>query len=114
MVDLSLQVIRFGTITRFVVRRGEIGLGWENNQPVFFDGNALLVKKILKFFLEGVYEKDSPMFAFEKCVAAADKVISLGAKKIVTVWDGEVGVSYLRGKLVVSDFFQLEKKKSST
>ena len=38
---------------------------------------------------------------FEKCVSAGDKFITLGAKKIVTVWDGEVGVSYLKGKLVV-------------
>ena len=41
MVDLAMPVITFGTITRFVVRKGEVGLGWENNQPMFFDGNAL-------------------------------------------------------------------------
>jgi hypothetical protein len=50
---------------------------------------------------DGVYIKDSPLFKFEKCVPTSEKVITLGAKKIVTCWDGEVGVSYLRGKLVV-------------
>ena len=87
MEDLNQQVIKHGTITRFTVRKGEIGLGWENNAPVFFE--------------EGVYIKDSPLFAFERCVPASEKQIALGAKKIVTVWDGEVGVSYLKGKLIV-------------
>jgi regulator of protease activity HflC (stomatin/prohibitin superfamily) len=87
MQDLNQQVIKHGTITRFRVLKGEIGLAWENSQPSFFD--------------EGVYEKDSPNFVFEKCVNASDKQISLGSRKIITVWDGEVGVSFKRGKLVV-------------
>jgi hypothetical protein len=67
-------------------------------------------------FVEGVYIKDSPLFKFENCVPASDKVITLGAKKIVTVWDGEVGVSYLRGKLVVFHliFFSLQHPKGLT
>eukprot|EP01114_Cavostelium_apophysatum_P001457 TRINITY_DN1125_c0_g1_i4.p1 TRINITY_DN1125_c0_g1~~TRINITY_DN1125_c0_g1_i4.p1 ORF type:complete len:733 (-),score=224.80 TRINITY_DN1125_c0_g1_i4:49-2136(-) len=87
MEDINQLVIRHGTITQFRVRKGEVGLGWDNNQPAFFD--------------EGVFIKDSPLFAFENCVSASEKQIVLGAKKIVTVWDGEVGVSYLKGKLVV-------------
>jgi len=87
MEDLNQMVIRHGTITQFRVRKGEIGLGWDNNQPVFFE--------------EGVYFKDSPLFNFENCVSASEKQITLGAKKIVTVWDGEVGVSYMKGKLIV-------------
>jgi len=55
----------------------------------------------LFFFEEGDYLKDSPLFTFENCVAASEKLIALGAKKIVTVWDGEVGVSYMKGKLIV-------------
>jgi len=87
MESLTQPVIKHGTITRFIVRKGEVGLAWDNNQPVFFN--------------EGVYIKDSPLFNFEKCISAGDKQITLGAKKILTVWDGEVGVSYLKGKLVV-------------
>jgi regulator of protease activity HflC (stomatin/prohibitin superfamily) len=87
MEDLTHPVIKHGTLTRFIVKKGELGLGFDNNEPVFFE--------------EGVYIKDSPLFLFAKCVAASDKNISLGAKKIITVWDGEVGVTYNKGKLIV-------------
>jgi len=87
MADLTSPVITHNTITRFIVRKGEIGLAWENNQPVFFE--------------EGVYVKDSAFFIFDKFASASEKLITLGAKKIVTVWDGEVGVSFLKGKLIV-------------
>jgi regulator of protease activity HflC (stomatin/prohibitin superfamily) len=85
--SLTKPVIKNGTITRLVVRKGEVGLAWENNQPVFFE--------------EGIYVKDSPFFSFEKTVAASEKQISIGPKKILTVYEGEVGVSYNKGKLVV-------------
>jgi len=62
-------------------------LAWENNQPTFFE--------------EGMYDKDSANFMFEKCVNASEQQIMLGSKKIITVRDGEVGVSYLKGKLIV-------------
>jgi regulator of protease activity HflC (stomatin/prohibitin superfamily) len=87
IVNLNQEVIKHGTITRFRVRKGEIGLAWENNEPVFFD--------------EGIYYKDSSNFIFEKCVNISEKQISLGSRKIITVFDGEVGVSYKKGKLVV-------------
>ena len=44
MADLSNQVIRHGTITRFVVRKGEIGLAWDNNNPAFFEGISNIVQ----------------------------------------------------------------------
>jgi regulator of protease activity HflC (stomatin/prohibitin superfamily) len=87
MKSLTERIIKHETITRFIVRKGEIGLAWDENQPVFFD--------------EGIYYKDSPNFNFEKCVSASEKQIIFGAKKIITVYDGEVGVSYNRGKLVI-------------
>jgi len=87
MQSLNQRAFTHATITRFRVRKGEIGLAWENNQPVFFE--------------EGIFEKDSPQFTFVKCVDASEKQITLGSKKIVTVWDGEVGVSFLKGKLKV-------------
>lgn len=100
MKSLTERIIKHETITRFIVRKGEIGLAWDENQPVFFDG----LLKILTFsysLIEGIYYKDSPNFNFEKCVSASEKQIIFGAKKIITVYDGEVGVSYNRGKLVV-------------
>eukprot|EP01116_Phalansterium_solitarium_P011184 TRINITY_DN267_c0_g2_i4.p1 TRINITY_DN267_c0_g2~~TRINITY_DN267_c0_g2_i4.p1 ORF type:complete len:889 (+),score=349.16 TRINITY_DN267_c0_g2_i4:54-2720(+) len=81
------QCIKHGTISRFRVLKGEIGLAWEDSKPQFFD--------------EGVYEKDDPNFVFVRCVAATEKRIELGSRKIITVWDGEVGVSYKKGKLLV-------------
>jgi regulator of protease activity HflC (stomatin/prohibitin superfamily) len=87
VVDLNQEVIRHGTITRFRVLKGTVGLAWEENEPVFFE--------------EGVYSKNSPNFIFDKCVSASDKNITLGSKKIITVYDGEVGVSYYKGKLCV-------------
>jgi hypothetical protein len=68
MQDLNQQVIKHGTITRFRVLKGEIGLAWENSQPSFFD--------------EGIYEKDSPNFIFERCVNASDKQISLYPRRL--------------------------------
>lgn len=53
-------------------------------------------------YVEGIYVKDSPLFNFESCVNSSDKQIVLGSKKLITVWDGEVGVSYNKGKLTVS------------
>src|SRR4051812_11295157 len=100
MEDLTQPVIRHGTITRYIVRKGEVGLAWDNNQPVFFEGMLYIIGHILTI-TEGVYVKDSPLFIFERCISASEKQITLGAKKIVTVWDGEVGVSYFKGKLVV-------------
>jgi hypothetical protein len=62
MEDLAQQVIRHGTITRFRVRKGDIGLCWDENQPEFFE--------------EGVYEKNSPNFVFERSVPASDIIKS--------------------------------------
>jgi hypothetical protein len=38
MEALQQTCIKHGTITRFVVKKGEVGLAWENNNPVFFEG----------------------------------------------------------------------------
>jgi hypothetical protein len=60
-----------------------------------------------------LYEKDSPNFIFECCVSTEEKLVLLGVKKIVIVQDSKVGISYNKGKLVVSFFFSfaIEKKK---
>eukprot|EP01119_Soliformovum_irregulare_P016722 TRINITY_DN4885_c0_g1_i3.p1 TRINITY_DN4885_c0_g1~~TRINITY_DN4885_c0_g1_i3.p1 ORF type:complete len:828 (-),score=288.93 TRINITY_DN4885_c0_g1_i3:82-2565(-) len=87
MQNLDQQVIKNGPITRFRVRKGELGLAWEDNQPMIFE--------------EGIYNKNSPQFQFVTAVDASDQQIILGSKKIITVRDGEVGVSYIQGKLNV-------------
>jgi hypothetical protein len=71
MKDINAEVITHGTITRFRVRKGQIGLAWHNNQPLFFE--------------EGLFEKDDPNFVFVKTVDAGEKMITLGSKKIITV-----------------------------
>eukprot|EP01113_Clastostelium_recurvatum_P042398 TRINITY_DN686_c0_g1_i3.p1 TRINITY_DN686_c0_g1~~TRINITY_DN686_c0_g1_i3.p1 ORF type:complete len:680 (-),score=251.32 TRINITY_DN686_c0_g1_i3:72-2111(-) len=84
--DLNEPLIQLGTITRFRVRNGEIGLAWDNNKPVFIEKPDF-------------YEIDSPSFTFVSCVNAAEKMIILGSRKRILVYDGEVGVSYVNGRL---------------
>eukprot|EP01113_Clastostelium_recurvatum_P040721 TRINITY_DN635_c0_g1_i1.p1 TRINITY_DN635_c0_g1~~TRINITY_DN635_c0_g1_i1.p1 ORF type:complete len:706 (+),score=230.23 TRINITY_DN635_c0_g1_i1:77-2194(+) len=84
--DINEAVFVHGTITRFRVRNGEIGLAWDNNKPVFIEKPDF-------------YEVDSPNFTFVKCVNSYEKMIILGSMKRIIVYDGEVGVSYVNGKL---------------
>jgi len=80
-VSTGDQCIKFGTITRFLVKKGEIGLAWENNVPI-------LVRE------PGVYYKDSKLFMFDKCISAATRIVELGSKRIFFVGPAEVGVLY--------------------
>jgi len=80
--------VTHGTINRFRVQKGEIGLAWQDNQPMLIED-------------AGTYMVDSATFKFERCVKASEKVVSLGAKRIITVYSGEVGVSYYEGRLQV-------------
>jgi len=84
--DVNDPHVVHGTITRFRVRNGEIGLAWEDNKPVFIE-------------TPGIFEVDSPTFAFIKCEPASEKQIQLGSRKRIVVYDGEVGISYVNGKL---------------
>jgi len=79
-------LIVHGTITRFRVRNGEIGLAWDNNKPVFIEKPDF-------------YQVDSPSFTFVNCVNSSEKMIILGSSKRIVVYDGEVGVSYVNGRL---------------
>lgn len=81
------QIIH-GTISRFRVQKGEVGLAWLDNEPVLIEE-------------PGTYLVDSPSFRFVALKQANDKTIVLGAKKIVTVNAGEVAVTFKGGKLVV-------------
>lgn len=84
--DVNDPHVVHGTITRFRVRNGEIGLAWEDNKPVFIE-------------TAGVFEVDSPTFAFVRCELASEKQVQLGSRKRIVVYDGEVGISYVNGKL---------------
>jgi len=67
MSKMQVSVIH-GTINRFRVQKGEIGLAWQDNQP-------LLVE------VPGTYLVDSATFKFVNCVKASEKLVTLGAKK---------------------------------
>eukprot|EP00929_Paragymnodinium_shiwhaense_P031010 TRINITY_DN1746_c0_g1_i3.p1 TRINITY_DN1746_c0_g1~~TRINITY_DN1746_c0_g1_i3.p1 ORF type:complete len:761 (+),score=192.05 TRINITY_DN1746_c0_g1_i3:72-2354(+) len=80
--------INHGTITRFRVQKGEVGLTWLENEPQFVEE-------------PGTYMVDSPTFKFEAVKKVDEKYIQLGSKKIVTVNSGEVGVSFNNGRLQI-------------
>lgn len=80
--------IQHGTITRVRIQKGEVGLAWLNNEPV-------LIQE------PGTYEVDSASFKFERVTAVDQKNIALGSHKIVTVYAGQVGISYNGGKLQI-------------
>jgi len=84
--DVNESHVVHGTITRYRIRNGEIGLAWDENKPVFVDK-------------PDIYEVDSPNFTFVKCVSASEKQVQLGSRKRIVVYDGEVGISYINGKL---------------
>jgi len=82
------KVIRHGTITRFRVEMGEVGLAWDGNNP-------LLIEE------PGTYLVDNSTFKFVSAKSVNEKFIELGAQKMVTVYSGEVGVSYKAGALTI-------------
>lgn len=80
--------IQHGTITRFRVQKGEIAQVWLDNMPHFVEDPS-------------TYMIDSASFRYKGVSQINDKLIALGAKKIVTVNSGEVGVSFNNGKLQI-------------
>ena len=82
----KLHFIVHGTITILRVTRGKIALAWLNNEPMFISE-------------PGLYEFDSPDFSFDSFRDAEERLIQLGAKKIIHVQTGEVGVTYDDGVL---------------
>jgi len=77
-----------GTITILRVTLGQIALAWRDSDPVFMDE-------------PGLYEFDSPDFSFVEFKDAEERLIQLGAKKIVLVHTGQVGVTYDEGLLKI-------------
>jgi regulator of protease activity HflC (stomatin/prohibitin superfamily) len=85
---LTSSLIKHGTITRFRVNQGEIGLATFRNEAVFVD-------------VPGTYEVDSPDFIHHKAESVSCRLLQNGNKKVVTVFSGEVGLSYRGGCLDV-------------
>jgi len=86
--SLSSPVIRHGTITRFRVSQGEVGLATWQNEAIFVE-------------IPGTYEVDSPDFIYHEAKSVSSKLLQNGNKKVVTVFSGEVGLSYRAGSLDV-------------
>eukprot|EP00928_Gymnodinium_smaydae_P041117 TRINITY_DN27832_c0_g5_i1.p1 TRINITY_DN27832_c0_g5~~TRINITY_DN27832_c0_g5_i1.p1 ORF type:complete len:784 (+),score=148.40 TRINITY_DN27832_c0_g5_i1:117-2354(+) len=85
---ISSVLIKHGTITRFRVNQGEIGLATFHNEAVFVDN-------------PGTYEIDSADFIYHNAESVSSKLLKNGNKKVVTVFSGEVGLSYRGGRLDV-------------
>ena len=77
-----------GTITILRVTKGKVALAWKDNDPIFITE-------------PGLYEFDSADFSFDSFRDAEERLIQLGAKKIVQVQTGRVGVTYDNGVLKV-------------
>merc|ERR1719408_425607 len=88
LAELSSPVIKHGTITRFRVRQGEVGLATWQNEAIFVD-------------VPGTYEVDSPDFIYHDAKPVSSRLLQNGNKKVVTVFSGEVGLSYRGGCLDV-------------
>lgn len=87
--DIILNnVVVHGTITILRVTLGKIALAWKDSDPVFISE-------------PGLYEFDSPDFSFVEFKDAEERLIQLGAKKIILVHTGQVGVSYDDGLLKI-------------
>ena len=104
---MATPCIVHGTITILRVTRGEVALAWNNNEPIFIDqvGNSTYLSAFRPrlgsrsrahtftsppMSQPGLYEFDSADFRFVEYKAAGERLISLGAKKIIQVYTGEV------------------------
>jgi hypothetical protein len=81
---LSSPMIQHGTITRFRVNQGEVGLATWQNEAIFIE-------------VPGTYEVDSPDFVYHESKSVSSKLLQNGNRKVVTVFSGEVGLSYRAG-----------------
>merc|ERR1712054_183099 len=90
MSSMMDKIVQHGTISIIRVPLGELGVSWLKNQPHFIDR-------------AGLYAFDTPDFTFIRHVSSNERVIELGAKKIIMVYTGEVGISYDHGELCILD-----------
>lgn len=89
LIDVTkTNCIQHGTITILRVTKGKIALAWKDSDPLFISE-------------PGMYEFDSPDFAFDSFRDAEERLIQLGSKKIIQVQTGQVGVTYDDGLLKI-------------
>eukprot|EP00931_Biecheleriopsis_adriatica_P023483 TRINITY_DN14823_c0_g1_i1.p1 TRINITY_DN14823_c0_g1~~TRINITY_DN14823_c0_g1_i1.p1 ORF type:complete len:493 (+),score=80.53 TRINITY_DN14823_c0_g1_i1:32-1510(+) len=86
LASLADKVITHGTITLIRVCEGEVAVAWLNHEPLLLDA-------------PGSYGYDDRNFVYVRHQPVSDKVIGVGSRKVVTVHDGEVCVSYQHGAL---------------
>jgi len=86
--SLTAPVITHGTVTRFRVAMGEVAVTTWHNEPVFVE-------------VPGTYEVDSPDFTYHRAEQVTAKLLQHRNKKLITVFSGEVGISYRGGQLDV-------------
>lgn len=80
--------ISVGSKHRILVPAGRIGCAWQDGEPLFLEPGR-------------VYNIDSPRFSYVNSVSAVDNIITHGRLKLVTVREGNVGITYDDGKLVI-------------
>lgn len=80
--------IAHGTICIVQVPQGKIALVWNQSEPFFIDQ-------------PGIYEFNSDDFQFVQFVDASERHVELGAKKVIQVYTGEVGITYDQGELKI-------------
>jgi len=85
---MKTHCIQHGTITILRVTKGKIALAWSDSDPLFISE-------------PGMYEFDSPDFAFDSFRDAEENLIQLGSKKVVQVQTGQVAVTYDDGLLKI-------------
>ena len=84
--SLTDEYITAGTRHRIIVPRGKLGLALEQGEPVVYEpGSMHLV--------------NSPLFQYQGSVDVTQQVVKHGSLKIVTVNDGQVGITYNDGVL---------------
>lgn len=86
--DSTDEHIRVGSKHRIVVPSGKVGLGWENGSPLLLETGK-------------TYNIDSPTFSYAGSQALNAAVIKHGSVNIVTVKQGQAGISYDQGVLNV-------------
>lgn len=86
--SLSDKLITHGALHLVKVNKGEVAVAWMNNEPMLIEN-------------PGYYSFNDQTFTFVRHQPVSDKIIALGAKKIVNVGKGEVALSNNHGKLDV-------------
>jgi len=84
--NLTDEYVSAGTRHRILVPRGKLGLAFEQGEPLLYEPGSL-------------HLVNSSLFSYKGSVDITRQVIEHGSLKIVTVKDGQVGITYANGVL---------------